>query len=133
MRAGHRADRVYGLHFFPHDLAVKELGSGLARADVLKGFGVAPSILPASSVDDGISQARFILRRSWFNASRFGEGLKALRQYRPDWDERRQVLKPLPLHDWTSHAADAFRYLAIGLGRHLIDRGPLADPALATG
>jgi len=131
LRAGHRADWIYGLHFFPHDLAVKELGSGLARADVLKGFGIAPTILAASSVDDGISQARFMLRKSWFNSGRCGDGLTALRQYRSDWDERRQVLKPVPLHDWTSHAADAFRYLAVGLGRHLIDRGPLVDLSMS--
>jgi hypothetical protein len=131
LRAGHRADWVYGLHFFPHDLAVKELGSGMARADVLRNYGLAPTILAQSSVDDGIAQVRFALRKCWFNASRCAEGVKALRQYRSDWDEKRQVLKPVPLHDWTSHGADAFRYLCIGLGRYLLDRQPLADPALS--
>jgi hypothetical protein len=131
LRAGHRADWVYGMHFFPHDLAVKELGSGMARADVLRNYGLAPTILAQSSVDDGIAQVRFALRKCWFNATRCAEGVKALRQYRSDWDEKRQVLKPVPLHDWTSHGADAFRYLCIGLGRYLLDRQPLADPALS--
>lgn len=132
LRAGHRTDWVYGMHFFPHDLAVKELGSGMARADVLRSYGLAPTILGISSVDDGIAQVRFALRKCWFNATRCADGVKALRQYRSDWDEKRQVLKPVPLHDWTSHAADAFRYLCIGLGRYLIDRQPLADPALSS-
>jgi hypothetical protein len=131
LRAGHRAHWVYGQHFFPHDLRVKELGSGLSRVDVLRGFGLSPTVLPAASVDDGIAQARFILRKSWFNAERCGTGLKLLRQYRSEWDDKRQVLKPVPLHDFTSHCADAFRYLCIGLGRALIDRQPLADPALS--
>jgi len=131
LRAGHRAQWIYGQHFFPHDLRVKELGSGLSRVDVLRGFGLSPTVLPAASVDDGISQARFVLRKCWFNAERCGTGLKLLRQYRSAWDDKRQVLKPVPLHDFTSHCADAFRYLCIGLGRQLIDRQPLVDPALS--
>jgi hypothetical protein len=133
LRAGHRAHWVYGRHFFPHDLRVKELGSGLSRLDVLKGFGLSPTVLGASSVDDGIAQARFILRKCWFNSERTAEGTKALRQYRSEWDEKRQVLKPVPLHDWTSHASDAFRYLCIGLGKHLLDRAPLSDPDMSAG
>ncbi len=133
LRAGHRAHWIYGQHFFPHDLRVKELGSGLSRIDVLRGFGLSPTVLPQSSVDDGISQARFILRKCWFNAERCGTGLKLLRQYRSEWDDKRQVLKPVPLHDFTSHCADAFRYLCIGLGRQLIDRQPLTDPMLSSG
>src|SRR5262249_7296405 len=131
LRAGHRADWVYGLHFFPHDLAVKELGSGMARADVLRNFGLAPTILAQSSVDDGIAQVRFALRKRSFNATRCAEGVKPLRQSRSAWAEKRQVVKPVPLPDWTSHGADAFRYLCIGLGRYLLDRQPLADPALS--
>jgi phage terminase large subunit len=133
LRAGHRAHWVYGQHFFPHDLAVKELGTGMSRVDVLRGYGLSPTVLSQSSLDDGISQARFILRKCWFNAERTGDGLKALRQYRSEWDEKRQVLKPVPLHDWTSHAADAFRYLCIGLGRFLIDRQPLVDAGMSSG
>lgn len=133
LRAGHRAHWVYGQHFFPHDLAIKELGSGMSRVDVLRGFGLSPTVLPVSGVDDGISQARFILRKCWFNSERTGDGVKALRQYRSEWDDKRQVLKPLPLHDWTSHGADAFRYLCIGLGKFMIDRVPLVDQAMSAG
>lgn len=131
LRAGHRASWVYGLHFFPHDVAVKELGSGMSRQSVLRNFGIMPTVIPASSVDDGISQVRFGLRRTWFNSERCGDGLKALRQYRSEWDEKRQVLKPTPCHDWTSHAADAARYLFIGLTKHLLGRGPLGDPSMS--
>ena len=132
LKAGRRADWIYGMHFFPHDVAVKELGSGLSRVDTLKRFGVAPTVLPQAGVDDGIAQVRFTLRKTWIDAQHCGDGLKALRQYRSDWDERRQVLKPAPLHDWTSHAADALRSLCIGLGRYMLDRQPLADPALSS-
>jgi phage terminase large subunit len=133
LRAGHRAQWVYGQHFFPHDLAVKELGTGMSRVDVLRGFGLSPTVLPVSSVDDGISQARFIMRKCWFNSERCGDGVKFLRQYRSEWDDKRQVLKPTPLHDFTSHCADAFRYLCIGLGKFMIDRKPLVDQGMSFG
>ena len=38
------------------------------------------------------------------------QGLDALRQYRKQWDDKNQVFKNKPLHDWCSHAADSFRY-----------------------
>lgn len=131
LRAGHRNEWVYGQHFFPHDVKVKELGSGMSRVDTLKGFGLHPTVLPASSVDDGISQAKFLIRKMWFDSARCAAGLKMLRQYRSEWDEKRQVLRPTPLHDFTSHCADAFRYLAVGLGSHMIAGKPLGDPALS--
>jgi hypothetical protein len=131
LRAGRRAEWIYGLHFFPHDVRVKELGTGMSRVDILKAHGLNPTVLAQSSVDDGISQARFLIRKAWFDPEACAQGLKALRQYRSEWDEKRQVLKPVPLHDWTSHASDAFRYLAIGLGRHTIDRVPLVDTGLS--
>jgi hypothetical protein len=131
LRSDHRAEWTYGMHFLPHDVQVKELGSGQSRVDVLRGFGIIPTVLPMSSIDSGISHVRFLLRKCWFNTERCGDGIEALRQYRSDYDEKRQALKPTPLHDWTSHAADAFRYLAIGLGKHMIDREPLIDPSMS--
>ncbi len=63
------------------------------------------------------SQARFILRKCWFNAERCGTGLKLLRQYRSEWDDKRQVLKPVPLHGFTSHCAPMrFGICALGWG-----------------
>ena len=63
---------------------------------------------------DGIEAVRNVLPRCWFDAQACEKGLKALRQYRADWDERTNQPRPRPLHDWTSHAADAFRYYALG-------------------
>jgi hypothetical protein len=65
-------------------------------------------------VDDGINAARMFLNRCWFDAEACKPGIAALRQYRREWDARRKVFNNRPLHDWASHAADAFRYLAMG-------------------
>jgi len=56
-----------------------------------------------------------MLPRCWFDIDKTKTGLDALRNYRREYDEKRAVFYDRPLHDWSSHAADAFRYLAIGL------------------
>jgi phage terminase large subunit len=72
-------------------------------------------VLGNHRLEDGINEVRLLLPRCWFDAERCARGLEALRHYRSEWDERRQALRERPLHDWSSHAADAFRYLAMGL------------------
>lgn len=106
---------VYGEHILPHDATVKELGNeGKSRVETLEGLGIRPRILPPSRVEDGINAARLLLPQCWFDATKCARGIEALRQYRTEWDEKRKVFRNNPLHDWTSHAADAFRYLALG-------------------
>jgi phage terminase large subunit len=106
---------VYGEHILPHDANVKELGNeGKSRVETLEGLGIRPRVLPQSKVEDGINAARLLIPQCWFDATKCARGIEALRQYRTDWDEKRKVFKNNPLHDWTSHAADAFRYLALG-------------------
>jgi phage terminase large subunit len=131
LRAEHRAQWVYGMHLMPHDANVKELQTGMTRVQALKNLGVHVTVLPMLGVDDGISQARFVMRKCWFNSERCGTALKLLRQYRSEWDDKRQVLKPTPLHDFTSHCADAFRYLAVGVTKCLMQGMPLADTSLS--
>lgn len=106
---------VYGEHILPHDAEVKELGTGVSRVETLRSLGINPRVLPIQSVDDGINAARLLLARCWFDAEKCKRGLEALRQYRREYDEKLKAFKQRPLHDWCSHAADAFRYLALGL------------------
>jgi phage terminase large subunit len=106
---------IYRDHILPHDANAKELGTGRARVETLESLGIEGRVLPIQSVDDGINSARMLLPRCWFDAEKCGRGLEALRQYRCDFDEKLKAFKPRPRHDWTSHAADAFRYLAEGI------------------
>ena len=46
--------------------------------------------------------------------ARMRRAMDAIRQYRREYDDRLQRFKDRPLHDWTSHYADALRYLAKG-------------------
>ncbi len=106
---------VYGEHLLPHDVAVTELGTGRSRYATLAGLGIRGRVVPRHDLEDGINAARLLLARCHFDAGRCAAGLEALRQYRRDWDASRGAFKPRPRHDWASHAADAFRYLAMGL------------------
>jgi hypothetical protein len=105
----------WGRHLLPHDVKVTELGTGRSRLETLSGLGISATVVPKLSVEDGINAVRRIIPRCWFDADKCAEGLKALRQYRREWDDVRKVFYERPYHDWTSHPADAFRYLAIGV------------------
>jgi hypothetical protein len=106
---------VYGRHVLPHDVKVKELGTGRSRLETLEGLGIRCEIAPQLSIEDGINAVRRILPRCWFDEATCGEGIKALRQYRRKWDDTRKVFLEQPYHDWTSHPADSFRYLALSV------------------
>lgn len=101
-------------NIFPHDICVHELSSGKSRLDILAGLGVRGQVLLRDSVETGIAAVRLLLPRCRFDKKRCSKGLEALRQYQKQWDDVRRDFMPRPLHDWTSHAADAFRYLAMG-------------------
>lgn len=108
---------AYEYHILPHDANDREWGNNASsRIDVLKGLGVRPiRLLTRASVDDGINAVRVILHGARFDRQKCDRGISALRQYQKRWDEKLKVFSQAPLHDWTSHAADAFRYLAQGL------------------
>ncbi|EMU5527362.1 TPA: hypothetical protein MBF27_003537 [Klebsiella pneumoniae] len=101
-------------HFFPHDVRARELSTGASREETLGKLGIRCKVLPATSVDDGISEVRMMLRSCWFDKTKCEKGLEALGQYQKEWDDTRKMYKPTPLHNWTSHGADSFRYGAVG-------------------
>jgi hypothetical protein len=113
---------VYEAHILPHDAEARELGSGKSRVEILEGFGIRSIIAPKLGVDDGIQAARALIARSWFDETRCKRGIDALRQYRREWDDKLKIFKSRPLHDWASHGADAFRYLAVGLQERKVTR-----------
>lgn len=107
---------VYAKHLLPHDGAHGELLAGttiVKEATALLGHNV--EVLPRIGVDDGINAARTLIGRCRFDADKCAQGIKALRLYRRKWNEERKAFDDRPLHDWTSHAADGFRYLSLGL------------------
>jgi phage terminase large subunit len=105
---------VYGEHILPHDAKVRELTSGITRVEFLSSHGIRGRVLPQQRLEDGVQALRNVLSQSWFDAENCAQGIKCLRHYRKEWDEDRKVFANKPLHDWTSHGADAARYMALG-------------------
>jgi phage terminase large subunit len=115
---------VYAGHILPHDAQAKELGTGKTRIEVLASLQLKNIIVaPMHGVDDGINGVRVFIPKCWFDAVKCARGIEALRLYRSEYDEKRATLKPRPLHDWASHAADAFRYLAMTLDQQVLRKG----------
>ena len=104
---------VLGRHYAPHDIGVRELGTGKSRLETARKLGINFLVVPRLSVEDGIHAARAILPKCYFEKTGTKDGLNALRRYRKEFDEKKGTYKPHPLHDWSSHFADAFRYFAI--------------------
>jgi phage terminase large subunit len=103
----------YGEHWAPHDIQVRELASGRSRLEAAAALGINFNVAPRLPVDDGIHAARLIFPRCWFDAVKCAPGLDALMQYHRDYNDRLRTMKPSPVHDWSSHCADAFRGLAV--------------------
>lgn len=106
---------TYGKHIAPHDIAVKEFGGGMTRIEKAKQLGINFTIAPKVSVMDGIESVRSALSKIWIDDNRCAKLIRALENYRQEYDSKKQVYKDNPLHDKYSHAADAMRYLCISL------------------
>ncbi len=107
-------DYRYGTHVLPHDANARELGTGVSRVETLERMGLRNiDVVPQQEVADGVNAVRLMMPKCWFDAERCARGIEALKQYRREWDGKRQTWRERPLHDWTSHAADAFRYGAL--------------------
>jgi phage terminase large subunit len=107
---------AYAGHIVPHDAQAKELGTGRSRLEVLESLGMSNvTVAPMHRVEDGINAVRVLLPKCWFDAKKCARGIDALKLYRAEFDDKLQAFKPRPVHDWASHGADAFRYLAMGL------------------
>ena len=104
---------VYGDHWAPHDIDVRELGTGKSRLDVAASLGLKFRVCPKLPVEDGIHAARLLFPKCWFDAAKTAPGIEALQHYRRDYNARLNEFKATPVHDFASHGADAWRYLAV--------------------
>jgi phage terminase large subunit len=120
---------TWGKHILPHDAQVRELGTGRTRVEILASLGVRATVCKQFDLEDGIEAARLFLKRAWFDQTLCRDGIEALQNYRREENSRTGELRSEPVHDWSSHAADAFRYAALSLKDSSNDRWkPLEYP-----
>ena len=104
---------LYERHVAPHDIRVREFGTGQSRIDTARELGLKFDIAPKYSLEDGIDAVRRMLGLCWFDQSKCDQGIAALKQYHKQYDDDKKMYKEKPEHDWSSHACDAIRYMAV--------------------
>ncbi len=94
----------------PHDAGHERLGAESIDRQLL-GMGLRGRVLPVErSVLPGIEACRVAIGKSVFDRDKTQHGRACLNAYKREYDDKRQVFKPTPLHDWASDGADSFRY-----------------------
>jgi len=113
---------MYGTHNLPHDVNVRELGTGRSRYEVLQSLLGRDKIKVVKNVGvkDGIEAVRAIFSRCWFDKEKTAFLLDALGSYTQEWDDKKGMFRDKPLHNWASHPADAMRMLGVGYRDRII-------------
>ena len=115
----------YGKHYMPHDIAVRELGTGISRQAKAEELGIRPiePVVRPRDIDAvlaGIEVTRTFLSTCVFDRTKCAQGIKCLDNYRKQWDDKRGAFMRGPFHNWASHGADAFRTGAVALKNEII-------------
>lgn len=105
----------YGTHIWPHDMKVHEYSSGKTRFLSAYQLGLQFRVLPLSKVSDGIDAVRSIFPNVYIDYLHCKKGVDKLNAYRRSYDQKNWVLREKPAKNGCQHAADAFRYMAIGI------------------
>ena len=108
-------DYVYKDHFAPHDIEVTEFGNGKTRREVAYQLGIRFKVVPKIPLEDGIHATTMTLPRCWIDTDHCKKLIDALRHYHRKYIDKNRMFRSKPVHDWSSHACDAMRYLATGL------------------
>jgi len=109
-------DYIYSdKHMAPHDIAVRELGTGMSRLEKARSLGINFLTAPNLPIIDGIEAVRSTLGKMWIDATRCERLIKAIDNYRKEWDSKKKVYRDKPLHDQWSDFCDALRYMCVSL------------------
>jgi len=108
-------DYTYGKHIGPHDIRVMDFSTGITRWEKAKQLGITFVVADKIPVVDGIEAVRSALPRMWFDEVKCSKLIKALENYRQEFDPKKKVYKHKPLHDVFSNFSDSMRYLCVSL------------------
>lgn len=106
---------VYGSWFVPHDAMANSVDTGKTRVQTIQDLwpNVEVQVVPKIAVDDGIAKGRAMWSRLWVDERNCSIWLDYIAQYHQEWDDNRGMFLEKAYHDFTSHAADEFRYAAV--------------------
>lgn len=109
----------WGTHFGPHDITQKHQGWEHAESRLMQArrAGWHFQVTPKLDIEDGIEAMRYIFPKLKVDPVGCSLGVRAMREYRREYDEVKACFKPKPLHNWSSDIMDALRYLAVNFRR----------------
>lgn len=123
-----------GVDWVPHDAKVREFVSDArTRIEAMIEAGLRPRLVPDHTLEDGIQAVRATLPRCAFDGEHCADGIEALKQYAREFDEKTRSFRDKPRHDWASHCADAFRYLALAWREEAGEQPRPSDRMLTVG
>lgn len=105
-------------HGMPHDSRHERLGMKGSIKSQLTEMGLNCVDVKMISEEAGIALARTTIAEMWFDEEGTKDGIHSITNFQYEWDDTKQVFKSKPKHDWSSHAADAFRYMAIMINNY---------------
>ena len=107
--------------YVPHDASVRSMTSDtlMTRYEKLVELGHNVEMISKIGVNDGIDIAKELLSHCFIDGVRCKDGVRALRAYQKEFDEKMNRYKDKPLHDWASDYADSFRYLALSITKSI--------------
>lgn len=100
----------YGQHYGPHDLQQRNAFNAESTTNLAAQIGINFTVLPKAEITEGIRVVKMKFPMLWIDKTKCEKFIQAIKNYRYEWDEAKQVYSPKPLHDWSSHAGDMLRY-----------------------
>lgn len=115
---------IYDRIILPHDAEYETLNAERTTAQIVRSSfpNAQVIVLPRAGITNGIDAARTIFNQCWFDEKKCADGLQALRHYRYDKDPDTGKTSKNPVHDWSSHGADSFRYSAMAINEKQQER-----------
>jgi hypothetical protein len=106
----------YDSHNAPWDIEVRELTTGKTRRETARSLGINFRVgKKVNKKEEAIEQARQLLSRCWMDRRKCERLIASLRNYHKEYDDKNQVFKARPVHNWASHGADSFMELAMSI------------------
>lgn len=118
----------YGKHFAPHDIAARDLSSGVSREQTMANLGYRMTKGARLGVEDRIEATRQMLKNCWFDAEKCKHGIRALQNYRREFNDKLEQFKATPVHDWASHGSDSFGEGALSINKMHVPTNKQAPP-----
>lgn len=114
----------YDKHFAPHDIAARDLSSGVSREQTMASLGYRMTKGARLGAEDRIEASRQFLKNCWFDSEKCKHGIKALQNYRREFNDKLDQFKATPVHDWASHGSDAFGEGALNINKMQAPKAP---------